>query len=362
VLTLPVSRQAAGVAVAIRGVDVARLSDWFRYSLFRTGIRVALLLVAVAVGLSFTGPGQSPIAVLAAGGILALPLAVAALRPWEAWRVVFRHPAVMLLVGPLAVVVGVLGDRSAFYYPEVMWMAGAAIVGGMRWALASIVVFTVGSTLAGILTGEDDGYQALGEMARVIGPRVVLTVLLAGLFEGLAQIVWLRVAEVAQGQLGGALPGPGMLEPAVDDGWLAGDDERAERADGPIVAEAAEQAEDADVVEVVDAVVVGESGPADDVRKDEAIGWKSSAWVAPRRKPLTDLERAVLEVMADGMTVVQASRELGIKPRTARARVERALARNGFHSATALISWAADNGLLLGRRGDTAERKPGGQD
>ena len=326
----------------ITGVDVARVSDWFRYSLFRVGTWVALSLVAVAVALSFAGQNANVLDTLAAGAILAAPLTIAAIRSWQAWRLVFRHPAILLLVGPLTVLAGILGDRSAFYYPELLCVAGAAIAGGMRWALGAIVMFTLGTTAAGILNGQLNGQQAIAEAALVIGPRVVFAVLMAGLFEGLAQIVWLATAEASHGS---------AVQVATT----------TTNADVPTRTTYDEPASDQSehVEEVLDAILVAESEPARETSLTPASVPRRIPRTLALRKPITDIERAVLEVVAEGMTVAQAAQELGIPARTARARIERALVRNGLHSMPALISWAFENGHLLAR---LAQDQPAGND
>jgi DNA-binding CsgD family transcriptional regulator len=295
----------------------------------------------VAVALSFAGRDTDVAATLAAGAILAVPLTVAAARSWETWRVVARNPAILLLVGPLTVIVGIFGDRSAFYYPELLWVAAAAIAGGMRWALGAILIFTLGTTTAGILTGELDAHAAITEAVLVIGPRVILAVLMAGLFEGLAEIVWLRAAETtpsAEMQLPAAAPDAEIAAGAIDREPPRGDE---------------------DAEEVLDAVVIaGELAPAHNASVRIAPAASAMRHASRLRKPLTDLERAVLEVVADGMTVAQAAQELGLNARTARARIERALSRNQLHSTPALIRWAFENGHLLPREAE--DSSPGG--
>jgi hypothetical protein len=167
----------------VTGLEVAGVADSFRYSLFRVGSLIALALVPVAAALSLTRRSDIAGTVVAAV-MVALPLAIVALRPVPAWRLVLRTPSLLLGIGPLAAVAGTVGDRSAFYYPELLWVAGAAIVGGVGWSLRCVVVFTLGTTVAGILAGQLDGHQALSEAITVSGPRLVLAVLIAGLIAG----------------------------------------------------------------------------------------------------------------------------------------------------------------------------------
>lgn len=309
------------VTPAITGFEVAMLSDTLRFGLFELTTRIAVVAILGALGLSLMEPTTQLVPTVAAATILMCPIVLAIVRAREVWRAIVLHPGISLTVGPVALVVGVLSDRSAFHYPEMAWVASAAIAGGLMWAVWSMVVMTICSTLAGVLNGETG---VLGEPLVVLGPRLLLALVLAALVEALAQLVWLGAVEVAQRQL--------QAETTAVVG-----------ADAPIDVDPAERP------------------PRPPARLD-AAGTPLLLGAAPertpheerpprlRRKPLTDLEREVLECMADGLTVAGAARRLGIKPRTARARVEKARRRNGLGTSPALINWAVEQGLLAARR------------
>jgi DNA-binding NarL/FixJ family response regulator len=118
----------------------------------------------------------------------------------------------------------------------------------------------------------------------------------------------------------------------------------------PPIVRADQHALDADASgEVSDAVVVlaNESSRPVSAELDAPSGPPRQV---PPFKRLTDLERTLLEVMADGHSVAAAAGLLGIKARTARARIERARERNNCRSTTALIRSARENGELAGSR------------
>ena len=327
-MTVSPPQQGLDLDGPITGLQAAGVAESFRYSLFRVGSLIAMALVPVATGLSLTRRANMP-GTVGATVIVALPLMLVALRPVPAWRLVLRTPSLLLAIGPLTVAAGTVGDRSAFYYPELLWVAGAAIVGGVGWSLRCAAVFTLGTTVAGMLSGQLNGRQALSEAITVSGPRLVLALLMAGLFAGLAQIVWLATVSVAQPQLPLSSLTPSTRPPR---------------------SHAEERAVDASLSpEVYDAIVVtpDDSSPPASAELDAPIALPQAV---PPFKRLTALERTLLEVMADGHSVAAAAGLLGIKARTARARIERARKRNGCRSTTALIRSARENGELAGWR------------
>ncbi len=238
----------------------------------------------------------------------------------RAWRAVSRWPALTLVVGPLNAVAGLLGDRSAFFYPSLVWVAIAAIAGGWRWAAACASMLTAATTAVALLTGASLR-AAFVELLTTLPPRLLLAVALAGLAEGLAQIVWVRA--LAPTQRGA----PGEHVFAAD---ASGDHSPA-----------APSVRSSDVV--LDAEEVGSSVDDDGYPSEtsEASEARAAALYA-----LTVPEKEVIARLADGLSLAQAADALGITYRAARARIERARARIDANTTPELVQWAVQHGCV----------------
>lgn len=277
--------------------------DWLRLRLFQFSIGGSLGLVVLAVTLSLLRSNPTVASAVAAGTLMAAPLILAARYSVAVWRAISLRPQWMLLIGPLNIAAGLLGDRSAFLYPSLAWIAVAVLAGGVRWGALVAVVLSASTTSAAVLAGVS--LRAVVQEAPTgLMSRLFLAVAMASLAEGLAQIVWART-----------LASTPQVPPSLP------------RSRAPRAREQPETITDARVVVVDENVSVSVGSDAD-----------------VRAPTFTVREKEVIALLAEGLNLAEAADALDITYRAARARVDRARERIGARTAPELVKAAVVNG------------------
>jgi DNA-binding CsgD family transcriptional regulator len=63
-------------------------------------------------------------------------------------------------------------------------------------------------------------------------------------------------------------------------------------------------------------------------------------------QPFTQREHAIAQLLADGFTMVEIARELGLSPWTVRHHAKNMRVRSDTHTAHGLVAWALRRGLI----------------